>query len=325
MRSAAQGGLNATGNERKLERQRSEPNGATLNDQSDKEVEDIDEVDDADLVAWVRGVCAERGADWFADEAQISRAGVENTLMTGEMDGRIARGAAAFYALAKKNGCPMPKIDLAASEGAAAADAAGAEDGESGGTDEAAPEDGVDADESAAQPAASASDDVPMPAPPASDSAAQPAPAAAEADAVQPAAATDEGGDFPAGVPGVAFPDARRDDSALLARALPELRDWRAALAAAAGDEATGLAGDMATALSIARASDLDLTEIRLLELGITPSAGGLAGTPLSADELREEINRRKWRMLDMERDRRAAETRERRDRRRRMRERRRR
>ena len=62
--------------------------------------------------------------------------------------------------------------------------------------------------------------------------------------------------------------------------------------------------GDMATALSLARASDLDLTEIRLLELGITPSADGLARTPLSADELRQEIDRRKWRMLDRERER---------------------
>ena len=297
---------------------------ATLNDLSDKELEGVDGVDDAELIEWVRGVCAERGADWFADEAQISRAGVENTLMTGEMDGRIARGAAAFYALAKKNGCPMPKIDLAESEGAAAVDAADEEDGEGGGTDESATEVDVDVDESAAQPAASASDDAPMPAPPASVPVAQPAPAALEADAVQSAAPApvDEGRDFPAGVPGVAFPDARRDDSALLAHALPELRDWRAALGAAAGDEAAGLAGDMVTALSLARASDLDLTEIRLLELGITPSADGLAGTPLSANEAREEIDRRKWRMLDRERERRVAETRERRDRRKRMRER---
>lgn len=295
---------------------------ATLNDLSDNELGGVDEFDDAELVAWVRGVCAERGADWFADEAQISRAGVENTLMMGEMDGRIARGAAAFYGLAKKNGCPMPKIDLAASEGAAAIDAAGEEEGESGGTDESAPEDGVGTDENAAPPDAQArGDDVPMPAPPASDSAVQPAPAAPEADAVQPAAAADESGVLPAGVPGVAFPDARRDDSAPLAHALPELRDWRAALAAAAGDDGSGLSGGMATALSLARASDLDLTEIRLLELGITLSADGLAMTPLSADELREEIDRRKWRMLDRERERRAAETRERRDRRRRMRE----
>lgn len=77
------------------------------------------------------------------------------------------------------------------------------------------------------------------------------------------------------------FPGRHTDEADLLARMIPEFRDRRAALSVATTDANAVLSS------ALVKASDLYLTEIRLPDLDVTPSADDLAHTLFPTGELR--------------------------------------